>query len=306
MPNYNNAATIEQAVHSALTSKRIKQLVFFDNNSTDNSLDIIKRMAAFYPAVNFFINKRSINVGGIENFKDVYRHSNEYYFAWLATDDYVSSGYYDKLAEILDCSESGFCAGATIFLHADGQQRAARSNRPLLGDWHNRLGSFLADPCENQWCYGLFRREQVAAAVLGLNERAASDWFMMMRLLNEGEFLFRADCQVYRRKSATQNYFSAEHSPFIYQLLTEGSPAAFLMGSTIEIINEQDFSDANSLALLTLCVRKIMELFRYNSNLVADKAIAIQRAKRDFDMMIKAGTTISDTLLSQLDWNYPW
>ena len=212
---------IKQAVQSALTSKRIRQLVFFDNSSTDDSLDVIQRIAADYPDLNFVIHKRDSNLGTVRNFKDVYLNSSEYYFAWLATDDYVCDGYYDKLAEVLDSSDEGFCAGATIFLHPDGQQRAARSNRPLSGEWHCRLNSFLTDPCENQWCYGLFRREQVATAILSLNDRPVSDWFMMMRLLNQGEFQFRADCQVYRRKSATQNYFSAANSPFIYRLFHE-------------------------------------------------------------------------------------
>lgn len=306
MPNYNNASMIEQAVQSALTSKRIKQLVFFDNNSTDDSIDVMRQIETRYPDVNFVIHKRDSNLGTVRNFKDVYLNSSEYYFAWLATDDYVCGGYYDKLAEVLDSSDEGFCAGATIFLHPDGQQRAARSNRPLSGEWHCRLNSFLTDPCENQWCYGLFRREQVTTAILSLNDRPVSDWFMMMRLLNQGEFQFRADCQVYRRKSATQNYFSAANSPFIYKLFHETSPAEFLMDSMAEVINELQFSDANLLTLLKLYVRKIMELFRYNSHLVTDRTFEILKAQSDFEVMIKKRTTISDTLLAQLDWSYPW
>ena len=78
------------------------------------------------------------------------------------------------------------------------------------------------------------------------------------------------------------------------------------MDSTTEVINELEFSDANFLALLKLYVRKIMELFRYNSHLVTDRTSAILKAQSDFEVMIKERTKISDTLLSQLAWSYPW
>lgn len=86
MPNYNSASTIAEAIESVIAQEYKKELIIIDDNSTDKSIEIIKK----YQSTHDFIKliQMSSNKGpsfcrniGIEK-------SSGEYIAFLDSDDY--------------------------------------------------------------------------------------------------------------------------------------------------------------------------------------------------------------------------
>ena len=97
--NFNSANYIEQCINS-LKSQTYNnyEIIFFDDNSTDNSLDIINN----FQNVKIIENKRQTNFGSlnqIKAYKIAYDNSSGDILFFLDSDDYFSEFKLEKVIE---------------------------------------------------------------------------------------------------------------------------------------------------------------------------------------------------------------
>lgn len=239
IPNFNHGATLERAVLSALESSRVREIVFYDNASTDNSLEIIKKIKSERSDVIIKVQDRVYNVGASRNFYDCANLASSKYFAWLPSDDYVSPGYYDNLAEFLDINvEMSLCSGNTVIYNNNGFRLVAKSNRDLIGDKCSRINSFLSSPDENQWFYGLFRSDFLNHFIGKMKDEIACDWFVMCRILEKTEIKVISDSFIYRYETPLENYFSPNASESIKKAFLDGKAEEIMLPQIEDIMKE--------------------------------------------------------------------
>lgn len=86
MPLYNSADTIEDAVQSVLSQKyELWELIIIDDNSTDNSIEIIKRYSAIDSRIFVYKTKKNVGSGQARNIG--ISHSSGKLIAFLDSDD---------------------------------------------------------------------------------------------------------------------------------------------------------------------------------------------------------------------------
>ena len=95
--NYNNGKYIDQCINS-LKSQTYNdiEIIFFDDNSTDNSLEIIQK----YSDVKILKNKRQTNYGSINQlnaFKNAINLSSGNLIFFLDSDDYFHEKRWKQL-----------------------------------------------------------------------------------------------------------------------------------------------------------------------------------------------------------------
>ena len=101
MPVYNGAGFISRTLDSVLGQTfGDLEVVVIDNASTDETPDIVRRIAAGDPRVRYERNDR--NIGIPRNFERAYRRSRGTYFKWHAHDDLLAPTFLERCVEVLD------------------------------------------------------------------------------------------------------------------------------------------------------------------------------------------------------------
>ena len=101
MPVYNGAEYVEEALESILNQTYSDFTVnVFDNDSTDETRAIVKRLMLRDPRISYFKNEK--NIGAAENFNLAFRQSQAEYFKWAAHDDMLSPEYLQCCVEVLE------------------------------------------------------------------------------------------------------------------------------------------------------------------------------------------------------------
>lgn len=95
VPVYNASLYVERAVESVILIKDVKELLLIDDGSTDNSLEICKKLQNKYSIIRLFQHPKGVNLGaaasrnlGIENAKCNY-------ISFLDADDYYLPNRFD-------------------------------------------------------------------------------------------------------------------------------------------------------------------------------------------------------------------
>ncbi|WP_201244350.1 glycosyltransferase family 2 protein [Halochromatium salexigens] len=153
IPTYNMGASVAKTIHSALAQTHNNITVYcFDNASDDNTKE---ECAKFLDHGNFIYYQHSENIGAYENFKCLYRVSDEPWYMFLAADDLISEDYVEK------------CLSFSVKNHATivGGKVQNMVNNKLYGtesafflesdDGFNRLLDFLKIKNSNALFYGL-------------------------------------------------------------------------------------------------------------------------------------------------------
>lgn len=108
IPCYNYAGYIEKCIMSVLLQRinHTVEIVIGNDNSTDESLNIINRMKALYENHQFIFKviNHEVNVGEINNTKSLLERCEGDYIAYLDADDYWINPY--KLEKQLEFMES--------------------------------------------------------------------------------------------------------------------------------------------------------------------------------------------------------
>lgn len=98
IPNYNNAKYLDMCIKSAINqSYKNIEIIFVDDCSSDNSLEIAKR---YKDNIKIIIN--GVNLGQPKNTNKCVSYSNGKYCVILHSDDYLLPHFAEKLVDILE------------------------------------------------------------------------------------------------------------------------------------------------------------------------------------------------------------
>ncbi len=116
IPVYNRGNLIEETVQSALnqTYKNI-EIIIVDNKSTDNTWEILQRLASQDKRIRIFQNET--NIGPVRNWKRCIDEANGVYGKILWSDDLMAPDFIEKTVDIFANKENlGFIfSGVEIF-----------------------------------------------------------------------------------------------------------------------------------------------------------------------------------------------
>lgn len=102
IPTYNRENTIIQSVSSALNQVNVESIVHvIDNNSSDNTLELLKNEFKHYINNSLFIHEHSITVSMIDNWNRCLTKVKNEYFKFLFSDDILSEEYCCKTIKFL-------------------------------------------------------------------------------------------------------------------------------------------------------------------------------------------------------------
>ena len=117
IPVYNRENLIEETVQSALnqTYKNI-EIIVVDNQSTDNTWEILQKLASQYERIKIFQNER--NIGPVRNWKICIDEASGEYGKILWSDDLIAPQFLEKTVPYLENEDVGFVfTGTEIFIN---------------------------------------------------------------------------------------------------------------------------------------------------------------------------------------------
>ena len=101
IPVFNDANTIKNSIQAIIDqSFQNWELIISDNNSSDETLKIIKECVKFDDRILFY--KQEINIGMYPNFEFVLNKSKGKYFHWLGSDDSRSANFLEENISFLE------------------------------------------------------------------------------------------------------------------------------------------------------------------------------------------------------------
>lgn len=116
IPAYNAEETISRTLDTLVVQDfPIYKIKVFDNNSTDNTVKIIREYEAKYPFIELDINEE--NLGGEGNFTRCIQHAEGDYTALLHSDDLYETDFISKSVAALEAnpgSVATFCGAYEI------------------------------------------------------------------------------------------------------------------------------------------------------------------------------------------------
>jgi glycosyltransferase involved in cell wall biosynthesis len=115
IPAYNVENYIEKTIRSALSQPEVMEVVLVDDGSTDNSLNIIHKIAKSNDKVKVYQHKDGINKGrGATRNLGIIKATSAY-IAFLDADDFYLSNRFQKDLEVLQDSSVDGCYSAVGF-----------------------------------------------------------------------------------------------------------------------------------------------------------------------------------------------
>ena len=121
-PNYNNAKTIPNALEAILNqSFQPKEIIFVDDCSTDNSVEVIESYVQKYPFIKLYLNEKNMGLyftinRCLENVTGDYMHGT-------SGDDPILPGFYEKsLSMLAQYPEAGLCTTLCFRVDDDGNE----------------------------------------------------------------------------------------------------------------------------------------------------------------------------------------
>ncbi|MCG6552157.1 MAG: glycosyltransferase family 2 protein [Candidatus Magnetominusculus sp. LBB02] len=110
MPNYNDAKYISTAIEAVLgQTYQPDEFIICDDNSTDNSAEIIAAYARRYPVIKFI--KNETNMGNVSIVNRLIETARGDYIYAAASDDYIMPGFLEQSMNMLSkYPDAGYCA----------------------------------------------------------------------------------------------------------------------------------------------------------------------------------------------------
>ncbi|MBF5059904.1 glycosyltransferase family 2 protein [Candidatus Neptunochlamydia vexilliferae] len=180
MPNYNHAKYLSESL-GAITSQSCcaTEILFIDDASTDNSIEVIKH----FPQITLLQNPK--NLGPIETMNRGIQESNSEYIAFCSADDIILPGFFEKAITFLNNHpEIGLCSGKTCHFKntASDQlipQRMPLGNKPRSFDAQTLPKIFKKTTYFIHTTCAIFRRKHLLEFG-GLNPKllSLSDWYL--------------------------------------------------------------------------------------------------------------------------------
>ncbi|MEO6690522.1 MAG: glycosyltransferase family 2 protein [Dokdonella sp.] len=283
IPTYRRPALLRRAIESALEQQGASLLVrVLDNASGDATCDVVARLAASDPRIDYVCHAE--NIGAPANFEFGLRSVTTPFFSIVSDDDYLLPDFYRSALADLDAHpEAMFWAGLTLNVDEQGTIWDARLER-----W-SREGVFL--PPEGvlasthgrapTWTGILFRREILDCI-------GTPDW----------EVLGPADLDFTLKAAASHPFVLRKHPSAVFTLSSASLSATQPLSSfwpgwkkmfrNVEVFEQLDAADREGLlGALHADARRM--LFRRGANALAagrhefarDAAQALETAYSD-------------------------
>lgn len=189
MPVFNGAATLRHAIDSLLRQTYGNfELLISDNASTDSTEQICRAYTSSDRRIIYF--RQPVNRGPSANFQFVLDQAVGEYFMWAASDDVWADDFILTNRQVLASNPACVASiGRVVFVTENNVvAHASRADSPLTGTLHSRLRQFIRDPSDNSRFYSLYRRYALRNLNLEGYTYHAADWFVIAKVLLEGEF----------------------------------------------------------------------------------------------------------------------
>jgi glycosyltransferase involved in cell wall biosynthesis len=227
---YNGEKTIKKSLASIFnqTYKNLEILII-DDNSTDNSFQILKKITNKKKNVRLFKNKK--NMGISYTYSKLVKISKGKYFAWNPQDDFRSINYFDSCVK-------KFSEGKDIVL-CQGYVKAMIKGKLFCKNTINsysdisnnlkRLKIFFMNYADTS-VYGLIDRKKLLKTNLFMQQTTAPANLLLSELILKGKFSQVNDCfftynGTIPRKGPQEEYWRHNkkkmplfHSPFLFNL----------------------------------------------------------------------------------------
>lgn len=130
LPNYNHAKLLPRAVGALLTQELAPdEIIIVDDGSTDDSLAVIRRLAASAPSIRIIVNET--NKGVIPSLQAGLREAHGRYVYFAASDDWVMPGFFLRAVKALeDHPRLGLACGESLLV--DGVTDRPVGVRPVV------------------------------------------------------------------------------------------------------------------------------------------------------------------------------
>lgn len=219
IPNYNNEKTINKTLDSLInqTYKNIR-IKIFDNASTDNSIEILKKYEKEYENIQIFQNK--INIGGEANFtKCIQNLEGEFGAIFHADDLYTPTMVEEQVQFLIKYSE---CSAVSTYGFIIDENSNIISKRPIpnefLEEKHYVIGNqlnLLKKIFENGnfiTCPSVLARTDIYKNKIiewkGEQFKTSADLDVWLRLAEFGKFGYISNPLIYYRESTASYSFN--------------------------------------------------------------------------------------------------
>lgn len=108
VPGYNEEKSLLKSLNSILTAGKLWpgdfKVIFSDNHSTDSSLNIARELQKNEPCLEILTSQE--NFGSRHNWGKLLLHVDSDLFCFIDAHDYISTNYFQQIANFLENSES--------------------------------------------------------------------------------------------------------------------------------------------------------------------------------------------------------
>lgn len=121
MPNYNDGLTIDRALDAIMQQSRLPdEVIVFDDASTDDSVDVIKRYQKKYPQIQLEMN--AVNTGGLEIANRAISMLSGDFVYFASANDYILPGFFERAMGLAEQNPlTGIIFGAVAFIDHNGE-----------------------------------------------------------------------------------------------------------------------------------------------------------------------------------------
>lgn len=137
VPVYNREKIVLETLSSAVNQTYHNiEVIVVDNNSTDNTYEVITEFSRAYPNVKAYQNEE--NIGPVKNWRRCLDYANGEYVKILWSDDLIDKSFVEKtLPYIVDHDDIGFvCTGVQIF-SSDTKEKISTTHFSEVGGIYN-------------------------------------------------------------------------------------------------------------------------------------------------------------------------
>lgn len=184
MPNYNHAHFLEEALGAILNQSLDSiELLFIDDASTDNSVELVKKYQEKYPQIKLFAQKS--NQGPVAAMNVGLREATGTYIALCAADDKVLPGFFEESVAMLErYPQAGLCTTNFCYFLEGEDRLYYKKSKIEESCFLDPQSLFKAIRKYNFWIPGnatILRRELMLEAGLFKEEiKSLCDWFLCL------------------------------------------------------------------------------------------------------------------------------
>ena len=123
VPNKNDSLFLPRCIESVVTQDvPPDEFIILDDESTDNSVEVIEKAIAGYPFAHLVRNPKNLGAGGVHNSNKGLRLAKSKFIYFLGANDYVLPGLFRKVKESLErYPDAGLWSAMVWLVNEEGE-----------------------------------------------------------------------------------------------------------------------------------------------------------------------------------------